>query len=203
MKKIVLTGAPHSGKTTLINALLEEGHLVVPETAITVIESLNDLLGPKGALKWRRDHFKGFQELISERQYYMESEAIRRLQERQDTWESICEAWNEPDLTVQRNFIFLDRGAHDGIAFARHYAKEFPEKASEYIDDARYDQVFLLDLVLPFDDRVETGRLETEEDCHALQQHLDDVYSEIGLEPTLVPVMPVDERMQFVLDHAL
>lgn len=44
--KIVLTGAPHSGKTTVIEALLESGHLVVPETAITVIETLNDLVNP-------------------------------------------------------------------------------------------------------------------------------------------------------------
>lgn len=183
MKQIVLTGAPHSGKTTLIEAFLEEGYQVVPETAIVVIEALNDLLGPDGALNWRRNHFKGFQELISERQYYMELEAMKRLEERGE------------------DFVFLDRGAHDGIAFARHFHKEFPKKASEYIDDARYDQVFVLDLILPFDDRSDTGRIETEEDCHALQEHLMDVYTEIGFDPIIVPQMPVEDRLSFILEN--
>lgn len=183
MKKIVLTGAPHSGKTTLIEALLEEGYQIIPETAIVVIEALNDLLGPKGALKWRRNHFNGFQELISERQYYMELEAMKQLE---DNYEQL---------------VFLDRGAHDGIAFARHFEKKFPKHASEYIEDARYDQAFLLDLILPFDDRPDSGRIETEEDCRALQEHLNDVYTEIGLTPILVPVMPVEDRVQFILDR--
>ncbi|MHA2264037.1 MAG: AAA family ATPase [Candidatus Thorarchaeota archaeon] len=196
MKKIVLTGAPHSGKTTLINELLGEGYLVVPETAITVIDALSDLLGPDGALKWRRNHFKGFQELISERQFYMEHTT------------EVAQGGMIADLQHHEQecyspWIFLDRGAHDGIAFARHFRKEFPEKASKYIEDARYDQVFLLDLVLPFDDREGTGRIETVEDCHALQQHLFDIYSEIGLEPIVVPVLPLDERMQFILERVV
>lgn len=183
MKKIVLTGAPHAGKTTIIEVLLSAGYLVVPETAITVIEAVNDLVGQDGALRWRRNHFDGFQDLISERQYYMEKLVEEQVQDSID------------------DLIFLDRGAFDGIAFARHFQKAFPEKASEYVDDARYDQVFLLDLVLPFDNRGDTGRIETEEDCRALHQHLSDVYSEIGLEPVPVPVMPVEERVAYILDR--
>ena len=186
MKKIVLTGAPHSGKSTLAEELLEKGHLVVPETAITVIESLNELLGLDGALRWRRNHFEGFQELISERQWYMETVM-------EDQYHQAMDLFDE--------FIFLDRGAHDGIAFARHFHKKFPEKASKYIEDVRYDQVFLLDLVTPFDDRNESGRIETEEDCRAIQKHLKDVYTELGLEPILVPLMPVEDRLHFILER--
>jgi len=38
MNKYVITGPPHSGKTTLINYIREKGHKVIPESARYVLE---------------------------------------------------------------------------------------------------------------------------------------------------------------------
>lgn len=176
MRKIILTGAPHAGKTTTVKRLQTLGHNVVPEGAIEVIEVLDRMLGRTRALEWRKNHFQGFQELIYGYQFHLE------------------------ELAPRSNMLFLDRGIYDGIAFARHYSGTLLDPAHTYFD-VKYDQVFLLDLVLPLNLRAETGRLESETDCYAIHKHLHTVYSELGLEPIIVPVMPVEDRVNFILEH--
>jgi predicted ATPase len=45
---VVLTGGPHSGKTTLIEELRRRGQRVVPEAALALIEELNAAMGVEG-----------------------------------------------------------------------------------------------------------------------------------------------------------
>lgn len=175
--KIVITGAPHSGKTTLIEELKRQGHTVVPESAIDVINSLEELM-PNRALNWRRQYFEAFQALISMRQQSMEENA------------SIADNGRK---------IFYDRGAYDGLAFAMHYGSDVPESIYNVIKQSSYDKIFLLDLVTPFDPRSNTGRVETEKDCKDIQLLLELVYRRQGYDPIRVPLLPTIKRIEFIL----
>lgn len=174
--KIAITGAPHSGKTTLIKKLSDKFE-VVPESAIIVINAIQDLV-PHGALAWRREYFESFQWLITQKQ--------REL---------------ELPYEDSSKIVFLDRGAHDGKAFALKHQSEVPKSAQNIMDSCHYHMVFILDLVLPFDPRSGTGRIETEKDCHELDLLLELVYRREGYEPVRVPLMPVEERVNFILKH--
>lgn len=184
MKKIVLTGAPYAGKSTVIEALRERGYSVVPEAAIMVIETLQGLI-PAGHIAWRSLYYESFQWLISKKQHELESAA-----------EAI-------ETSKDRGLLFLDRGAFDGIAFAMHFMIEFPESCMKLAMKSKYDSVYLLDLVKPFDPRSGTGRIETEDDCHQLQAFLGLVYINKGYEPIHVPFMSVDDRVDFILAKEL
>ena len=128
---------------------------------------------------WRKEHFRGFQGLVAGRQSW---------------FEALYEDDNDDGPIV------LDRGSFDGRAFARHYEKttylyELP------VTDTKYDQVFLIELVLPFDSRSDSGRTETENDCRCIEKHLFNVYNDLGLEPTIVPLLPIEERVDYLLER--
>ena len=63
--KIVITGGPYSGKTTLIEELEDRGCNVLHEAAIELIKELNDKFGVAGQKAWREKHFSEFQEMIA------------------------------------------------------------------------------------------------------------------------------------------
>lgn len=175
--KMVITGAPHSGKTTLIEELKHQGYTVVPESAIEVINTLEFLM-PNKALGWRRRYFEAFQALISIRQQSMEESA---------------------SVSDNGRKIFYDRGAYDGLAFAMHHGSEIPESIYNVIKQSKYDKIFLLDLVTPFNPRSNSGRIETEKDCKDIQLLLELVYRRQGYDPIRVPLMPVTKRIEFIL----
>tara|TARA_R100001244_G_scaffold25113_2_gene25341 strand:+ start:12771 stop:13310 length:540 start_codon:yes stop_codon:yes gene_type:complete len=175
MKKIVLTGAPHSGKSTVIDGLAKKGYNVVPEAAIQVIEAIQALV-PNGDLEWRRHYFESFQWLISQRQ-------------------------QELELQTSKALTFYDRGAYDGYGFAAHHGAAIPKLVADMCSKSTYDMVFLLDLVTPFDPRSDTSRIETIEDCKELQERLNLAYMDFGYEPVFVPLMSVEDRIEFILDR--
>lgn len=174
MRKIVLTGAPYSGKTTVIDALRERGYPVISEAAIMVINAIHGLI-PEGAVRWREKYLESFQYLISQKQYELEN------------------------IPQNGEVLFLDRGAFDGYAFAMHFEKEFSEACKKLASKSKYDEVFLFDLVTPFDPRSDTGRIETEEDCRKLQVLLELAYYRNGYTPIDVPLMSVEDRVKFIL----
>ena len=177
MRKIVLTGAPYSGKTTIIHALRERGYAIIPEAAIMVIDVIHGLI-PEGAVQWREKYLESFQYLIAQKQYELET-------------------------TPQNGeVLFLDRGAFDGYAFAMHFEKDWSHSCKELASKSKYDEVFLFDLVTPFDPRPDTGRIETEEDCYELQVLLELAYYRNGYTPIDVPLMSVEDRVDFILKKA-
>ena len=94
MRKIVVTGGPYAGKTTLVEALRAEGCAVAPEAALQVIAALANELGPERARAWREEHPERFQVRIAELQLELAARAER----------------SGPEL------VACDRGLLDGIA---------------------------------------------------------------------------------------
>lgn len=176
--KVVVTGAPHSGKSTLLAELARRGHRTVPEAALGVIDALTGVAGVLGQAAWRRAWPAAFEELVSRRQRLLEAEA-------------------GPGTGTA--LVFLDRSLVDVLAYSRLLGIEPPAGVRDDIARAGYDRVFLLDLVVPFSARSESGRTSDEARARATHALLLETYRSVGLEPQAIPLAPVTERADRLL----
>jgi predicted ATPase len=176
--KVVLTGGPHAGKTTLLRELAARGQRVVPEAAIEVIAELVRTLGSDAARAWRSEHSDEFQARIAERQVAIEREFEPRNGE-------LC---------------FFDRGVLDGLAYCRLHGRQPPPTLEAAVRGARYDLAVLCELVLPFTSRTETGRTSDERRAREIELLVRDVYREHGFEVLALPLIsPASARAERLL----
>ena len=180
--RVVVTGGPGSGKTTLVEALAARGYATVPEAGIQVIEELNRELGLEGQKAWRHARRSAFQVRVARRQAELE-DAV------------------PPDAGV----VFLDRGLLDGLAYCRHFGEAVPPEVERLARGRRYDRVLLLD-TLPaeaFAGRGRTGRTSDRDASLAIAAAIEAVYRERGYRVTRLPVRPVGERLELAVEAVL
>ncbi len=91
---------------------------------------------------------------------------------------------------------FLDRATPDSVAYYRLSGRELDEQILNAMKEIRYRKVFLLDLV---DYVTDYARTETPEQARALHKAIHSAYQEQGYEIVPVPVLPVAERVQYIL----
>lgn len=167
MKKIVLTGGPSVGKTTVLEILSSRGYTVVPESARMTIEE--ERLKDSDALPSKNR--EKFQKLVAERQLELEAKASGEI-------------------------VFLDRSLIDGYAYCTLDNVPIPSIIKE-IGKGRYDKIFFLEtLGIYVEDGVRSRSLENAEKIHA---RIKETYEEFGYEPIVVPVLPPEERADYIL----
>ncbi|MES2203371.1 MAG: ATP-binding protein [Patescibacteria group bacterium] len=138
MQKIVITGGPSIGKTTLVEILASRGYAVVPEAARIIIEE--EKLKVSGVLP--TGEFAKFQELVFKRQLELEAGA-------------------------SGDVVFFDRGIVDGIGYCKCYGLPLPEGLDAAAKTNRYDKVFILDPVGKYEaDGVRFSGAEKDKDVH-------------------------------------
>jgi len=115
MKKIVITGGPSVGKTTVIEILASRFYSIIPEAATMIIKE--EKTKNSDALPWK--NVAKFQNLVVQRQ--IESEAKAR-----------------------GDIVFYDRGIVDGYAYCKVSNAQVPQFILDNAR-GRYDQVFFLD----------------------------------------------------------
>lgn len=166
----VFTGAPSSGKTSVLDALAQKGLHVESETARTYIEQQIELGRP---LDHVRSDATGLQYGILHTKLIIE----RRL--------------------PAKELIFLDRAIPDSIAYFRLCG--LPDDAAiKASHTQKYRKVFMFERLPIKHDNIRT---ENEEEAAWLDQELRKVYQELGYPLIDVPVMPVEERVRFILDQ--
>jgi len=175
--RVVITGGPCSGKTTVIEALAERGFRTVPEAAIEVIAELSERMGVEGQAQWRSENREAFQVMIIEKQAALEEAAAG----------------------AASGDVFHDRGRLDGLAYCRVFGAPVPPEVEAGCQDLPYDRVFLLDTLSSFDDRKATGRTSDRERSLEIRDELGRTYAERGLEPVFVPETSVEERITLIL----
>ncbi len=171
-KWYVLTGGPSSGKTTLIDDFSKRGYKTVQEAARTWIDQ--ELVSGKTIEEIRADEEK-FQHDIVKLKVDIES-----------------------DLPKTKT-IFFDRGMHDSEAYLKHYDFPISSQLQKIFDNAAYQKVFLLEMLPVFEK--DYARTEDEAFANKITELLEATYKDAGFEVVRVPVLPLPERAQFILDH--
>ncbi len=173
LEKYVLTGGPGTGKSTTLAELARQGYQTVPEAARQVIqEELEKEGGILPCLPWT--NLYEFQRKVLERQLDLES----RL---------------NPGLA------FLDRGLLDSIAYCWQGKIETPPEVLKAARERHYHGVFVLEPLPHY--RQDQERRENPQIAQELHLCIQNVYREYGYQPITVPVLPVAERAQFILQQ--
>jgi len=167
----VLTGGPCTGKTTTILEFERRGYSVLPEPARMVIAE--ELAAGKTIQEITADA-ASLERAIVTRHIELES--------------------NEP----KNQTLFLDRGIPDNIAYYRKAELPIDEYFQHAIDSVRYRKIFLLDMI---DYSNDAERYESPEEARQLHEGIRQAYEELGYEIVRVPVMPVSERVDFILTN--
>ena len=164
----VLTAGPSAGKSSTLRELSARGYRTAPEAARIVADQLTS----EGV------NPKDFREAKPQEFQDRVIETDRRIQQK----------------LPNRGPVFMDRSIYDNIAYTNLTDRELPE-ILDRPESTQFGLVFLLDRIEFQEDGVRT---EDESFAAMIHEELRDVYEDYGFEVVDVPVMPVDERADFI-----
>jgi len=172
-QRIVITGGPSTGKTTLIEALKKKGYRCFDEISREVIQEYQ----AKGIS----------QPFVSHPQEFSDQLFLGRIRQ-------YTSAEN-----LEYSKVFYDRGIHDVIAYLNHIKEEVPQN---YIDGAtsnKYSTIFILS---PWESiyTKDSERFESFEEAKKIHQALIDTYTHFGYSPIEVPFETIENRVSFILN---
>jgi predicted ATPase len=172
-KRIVISGGPGSGKTSLISRLEKEGHTCMHEISRDVI-----IAAQKEGIT----------------QLFLESPMLFSQKLLEGRLEQFIQAsvFSEP-------FVFYDRGMPDITAYMDYIDSYYPLNFSETCCANRYDAVFLLP---PWKAiyRQDNERYESFEQAEELYQFLLKSYQKYDYPVIEVPIGTIEKRINFMLD---
>lgn len=166
----VITGAPSSGKTSVIDELSKRGYPIQTEVARELIEE---------CLR----HGMTLAEIRG-------AEYVQELQRKILRFKLAREA-----ALDEKKLVFADRGTPDSIVYfklAGIDAKQAIEASHLY----HYRAVFMLDRLPLVKDGV---RSESDAQAEKIGDQIESAYRALGYELIPVPVLPVPERVDFIL----
>ena len=172
-KKIVITGGPGTGKSSIITELKTREHACFEEISRQI------------TLKARQN---GIEQLfLTDPLLFSELLLKGRL-----------EQFNEAKK-YNRSHVFLDRGLPDVLAYMHYKQTEYPNYFYETCKVNVYDQIFVLS---PWQEIFESDneRYENFEQANAIHLHLLDTYKDFGYQLIDVPFGSVKSRTDFILE---
>ena len=168
----VITGGPGTGKTVLIDMLANRGFTTVPEAAKDIID-----------------------------EGLAQGKTIQDIRGDEHAWQAkiLGRILKNEAAASKGHLTFFDRGAHDGLAHLRYYGLT-PRPEWDHIATSHpYQTVFLLE---PLDDvQKDYHRLEDIAFTKKITAMMANAYREAGIEPTLIPALPPEERLNLILSY--
>ena len=180
-KKIVITGGPSTGKTSVINHLEKLGYTCLHEVIrLMTLEKKAE----EGDTVFKSNPIVS----VSNPKAFNQ----RILDARIEQYTSVANGMEEN--------IFFDRGIPDVLAymdcFHQTYETEFEKACKKYV----YDAVFIMP---PWQEIhvMDSERFESYEESMQVYECLFNCYTRFGYEVLVVPQMSVDKRVHYILDH--
>lgn len=167
----VITGAPCSGKTTIVNLLRERGYKTTIEHARHYLDTQRHM---GRTVEDVRNHQREFQL------------AVLKMQIEQ-----------EKELSVD-DVVFLDRAIPDALAYYRFLNLPADEKLVEAMSTVCYKKVFILEYLPLVHDY---ARMEDEVAQKQIHKLLTEVYASLPFPIIHVPVLKPQERIDLILKN--
>ena len=172
-KKVVITGGPGTGKTSVIKELISNGYHCYDEGSRDIISKIN----LKGKT-FRSDPLTFSDSLYKARaKHYVDSQ----------------------EKGYNMNTVFFDRGIHDILAYLR-YIKKNNKYWEDMISKYKYDTVFVFP---PWKEIYTTDdeRQEDFKESKGVNNEIIKVYKESNSDIIEIPKMTVEKRAKFILNH--
>lgn len=171
-RRIVITGGPGSGKTSLINYLEKEGYHVMEEISRDV------------TLQAKRE---GIDQLFLEKPILFSEKLL----------EGRLKQYHEGKKCVS-DILFYDRGMPDVTAYMDFVNTDYPDYFSKTCIENRYDEIFVLP---PWKDiyQQDDVRYESFEQAEKIFHFLRNGYKGYGYKIHEVPVGSIEERANYIL----
>ncbi|MFC1493734.1 AAA family ATPase [Thermodesulfobacteriota bacterium] len=174
MIKYIITGGPHSGKSSVLDLIKEKGFTVLHETARLMI---------------REDQEKKQSDPAYNFLYPWEDQRIfcHRCHERQ--------LEREKELTGE--MAILDRSIIDNLAYAAVAGIELDKKIYRDISEAGYEKkVFYFEQLKDYvtDDQ----RKDSEKQVKAVHKEIYNIYIQLGFELITIPVFSDDKKINIM-----
>lgn len=172
-QKIVLIGGPGTGKSSVLNELINRNYHCMPEVSREV------------TLKAQQD---GIDQLFLEDPILF-SKLLLEGREQQFI------AAND----TSHEQVFFDRGLPDVYAYLKFSNTEYPDYFKEKCIQYIYDKVFLF---LPWEEIYITDneRYETFEESVKINTFLESTYKELGYKLIIVPFGSIKDRTDFIIN---
>lgn len=173
-KRIVITGGPGTGKSSLVLHLQSQGHYCKPEISREII------------LKAREE---GYEQLFLKKPLLF-SEIL--LEGRLKQYE---------EVEKKRQTLYYDRGLPDVVAYLNYISLGYPESFDDLCLKYRYEKIFLLP---PWEEIYEQDneRYESFEEATTIYYHLKETYENYQYTPIEVPTGTLEERAAFIAAHS-
>lgn len=172
--RIVITGGPGTGKSTLIDQLQREGFFCFQEISRQVTQEAREA---GIAHIFKSDPLAFSRKLLEAR-----LEQYRAAQQ------------------VQSRFLFYDRGLPDVNAYLHFAQIGVPESFEKTVELHQYDLIFLLP-VWESIYQTDNERYENLEEALSIENALTNYYQQLGYVPILLPKTTVGERISIIKSH--
>jgi predicted ATPase len=171
--KVVITGGPGTGKSTIIDELISRGYSCMKEISREI------------TLEARAN---GTEQLFLT-QPLLFSELLLKGRENQ---------FNKTNK-LEEDLVFFDRGIPDIPAYMNYIGIDYPKIYMEKSIACSYDHVFLMP---PWEEIYisDNERYESFEQALAIHNHLERTYKGLNYNVVEVPTGPVINRTNFILD---
>jgi len=173
-RKIVITGGPSTGKSTVIDELKNRNFLCFDEVSREIIREAKE---------------NGIEQLFIEDPYLFSKKLLEgRVKQHQ-----------EADKITDKEIVFFDRGIPDVNAYLKFVKQEIPKEFDEITKKHPYDRIVF---IMPPWEEIFTGdeeRYESFNQSQLIHNKLVNYYKELGYYLIFVPFGSVNKRVDYII----